>query len=42
MDIQREDQIAGCLLGTAIGDTIGLPLENLSRAALMLGLVTEN
>ena len=31
MDIQREDQIAGCLLGTAIGDTIGLPLENLSR-----------
>lgn len=26
-----EDQIAGCLIGTAVGDAIGLPYEGLSR-----------
>ncbi|MBL8853630.1 MAG: ADP-ribosylglycohydrolase family protein [Planctomycetaceae bacterium] len=34
-----ENQIVGCILGTAVGDAIGLPYEGLSRprAARMLG-----
>lgn len=28
------EAIAGCLLGTAVGDSIGLPYENLARAAV--------
>lgn len=28
MDISREDRIAGCLLGGALGDAIGAPYEN--------------
>ncbi|MDH3640868.1 MAG: ADP-ribosylglycohydrolase family protein, partial [Gammaproteobacteria bacterium] len=39
MSIAREDSIVGCLLGTAVGDAIGLPYEGLSRrrAPLLLG-----
>lgn len=35
----RQDSIIGCLLGTALGDSIGLPYEGLGRrrAARMLG-----
>lgn len=35
----NSDAILGCLLGTAVGDSIGLPYEGLSRrrAALLLG-----
>ncbi|NND97523.1 MAG: ADP-ribosylglycohydrolase family protein [Pirellulaceae bacterium] len=32
--MQFVDQIAGSLLGTAVGDAVGLPLENLSRRRL--------
>ena len=31
MKLSKEDRILGCLLGTAVGDAIGLPLENLSQ-----------
>ncbi len=31
MTIQLEDRVAGCILGTALGDGIGLPLEGISR-----------
>lgn len=27
----NEDRIVGCILGTAVGDAIGLPYEGLSR-----------
>jgi len=30
--VTRRDAIAGCLLGTAVGDAIGLPFENLSKS----------
>ena len=35
----RRDRLAGCLLGTAVGDAVGLPRENLSarRAARLFG-----
>ncbi|HEX8238011.1 MAG TPA: ADP-ribosylglycohydrolase family protein [Abditibacteriaceae bacterium] len=26
-----EDAIAGCILGTAVGDAVGLPCEGISR-----------
>jgi ADP-ribosyl-[dinitrogen reductase] hydrolase len=29
-----EQSLAGCLLGTAVGDSIGLPYENLSRRSV--------
>ena len=29
-----EQSLAGCLLGTAVGDSIGLPFENLSRRSV--------
>ena len=29
-----EQSVAGCLLGTAVGDSIGLPFENLSRRSV--------
>ncbi len=34
-----QDHIIGCILGTAVGDALGLPYEGLSRrrAARMLG-----
>ena len=37
--MNRTDQIAGALLGTAVGDALGLPRENISprRAAKMFG-----
>lgn len=37
--MNREERIAGCLLGTAVGDALGLPYEGLPprRAARMLG-----
>ncbi|MFK7790770.1 MAG: ADP-ribosylglycohydrolase family protein, partial [Phycisphaeraceae bacterium] len=37
--VKRRDQILGCVLGTAIGDAIGLPREGLSprRAEQMCG-----
>ncbi len=37
--ITRNDRAAGLLLGTAVGDSIGLPREGMSkrRAALMFG-----
>jgi ADP-ribosylglycohydrolase len=31
MLLNKEDSIIGCLLGTAIGDSIGLPYEGLSK-----------
>jgi ADP-ribosylglycohydrolase len=31
IDAKRQRAIAGCLLGTAVGDAIGLPFEGLSR-----------
>jgi ADP-ribosylglycohydrolase len=27
----RPEGVVGCLLGTAVGDALGLPCENLSR-----------
>lgn len=35
----NEHQIVGCILGTAVGDAVGLPYEGVSRerAARMLG-----
>ena len=37
----QQDAILGCLLGTAVGDALGLPAERLSRqrvAAMQFGL----
>lgn len=32
--LSLEQSLAGCLLGTAVGDSIGLPFENLSRRSV--------
>ena len=39
-----EDRIVGCILGTAVGDAIGLPYEGLSRrrASRLLGLPNQH
>jgi ADP-ribosylglycohydrolase len=44
MSISRREQFLGCLLGTAVGDAIGLPYEGLSarRAARLLGPPTQH
>jgi len=38
--VDRQESIIGCILGTAVGDALGLPYEGLSpvRAAKMLGV----
>ena len=32
--MQHQEQIYGCLMGIAVGDAVGLPLENLSRSRI--------
>ena len=41
---QRDDAICGCLLGTAVGDALGLPLERLTpqRARKLFGEITPD
>ncbi len=41
---QHEQALAGCLLGTAVGDALGLPLERLTphRARKLFGEITPN
>ena len=36
---ERRRRIEGCLLGTAVGDALGLPFEGLGRAAVQRRLV---
>jgi ADP-ribosylglycohydrolase len=44
MTVPMESRVAGCLLGTAVGDAIGLPYEGLParRAARLLGPPTQH